>query len=154
MRLGWKGLREVGGGRSQESGVRSQESGVRIQATEGCRQEAGREPEEGQVAGGQIANCKLEGGEAGDTGRAATDALQEADGRRSQESGVVERRASAPCSGVRSQETVGKEVRSQEAGSRSQEPDEQPDATAAIHQNLKTLLWRFVSPEWIDERLG
>jgi hypothetical protein len=28
------------------------------------------------------------------------------------------------------------------------------DVTAAMRQNLKTLLWRFVSPEWIAERLG
>jgi hypothetical protein len=29
-----------------------------------------------------------------------------------------------------------------------------PDFIPAMHQNLKSLLWRFVAPEWIAERLG
>jgi hypothetical protein len=78
--------------------------------------------------------------------------------------------------GVRSQEPAGKGVRSQESGAGQQEagrrqevrieavgtgqaetnaprPDDEAAVTAAMQQNLKTLLWRFVSPEWIDERL-
>jgi hypothetical protein len=46
-----------------------------------------------------------------------------------------------------------------EGGREDQDPDQEgkPISAAVVpvmHQNLKTLLWRFVTPEWIAERLG
>jgi hypothetical protein len=68
--------------------------------------------------------------------------------------GMREAQGRVQAAGGELSKVTGENCKLQIGGQGRLRKEGEQDVTAAMRQNLKTLLWRFVSPEWIAERLG